>query len=208
MTNNDDMIDLFEQRLCEYTGSPYALVVDRCTNAIVLCLEYFKQKNDPYHIPNQTYMSVPMTMINYGYRVELSSIPWQGHYQIGRSNIYDYAVGFEKNMYKAGQIQCISFQQKKRLKIGKGGAILLDDHNMYKKLKRMRHDGRTTHLGTSQDIINNPNDILIGYHMNMTPDEAAKGLLLLNQIDEQYQLGSYKDYPNLAVLPCFKEYLQ
>jgi hypothetical protein len=149
-----------------------------------------------------------MTLINYGYNVWLGFEEWMGNYQIGTTNIYDYAVGFKKNMYIPGQVQCVSFQQKKRIPIGKGGAILLDDPVMYEKLKRMRHDGRTTHIGTNEDIIKNPNDILIGYHMNMTPDEAARGILLMNQLDDSnYVPGYFNNYPNLKELPCFKEYI-
>ena len=200
MNNNDDFITIFEEKLCKYTGSPYAVVVDRCTNAIVLCLEYKKEKQNTIDLPKQTYMSVPMTLINYGYKIALRNIEWQEKYQIGNTRIYDYAVGFQKNMYVSGQIQCL------RLAIGKGGAILLDDKNMYEKLKRMRHDGRTTHIGTNEDILKNSNDIMIGYHMNMSPEEASKGILLLNQLNENYTLGSYKDYIDLSNLNCLKEY--
>jgi dTDP-4-amino-4,6-dideoxygalactose transaminase len=208
MKNNDDFIVTFEEKLCEYTGSPFSVVVDRCTNAILLSLEYFKNKKETLFIPKQTYMSVPMTLINYGYNVKLIDYFWFGNYRIGNTNIYDYAVAFEKNMYKSGEIQCLSFQQKKRLSIGKGGAILLDDKNMARTLRRMRHDGRTTHIGTNKDMIENNEQIMIGYHMNMTPDEAAKGILLLNQITENYQVGSYKDYSDLSKLNCFKDYLK
>jgi hypothetical protein len=143
-----------------------------------------------------------MTLINYRYNVWLEFEEWSGHYQIGNTNIYDYAVGFEKNMYKAGEIQCVSFQQKKRLAIGKGGAILLDNREMYEKLKRMRHDGRDSSISTEVDADN----IIIGYHMNMTPDNAARGILLLNQLSEQYNLGTFKDYPNISKFKCLKDY--
>jgi dTDP-4-amino-4,6-dideoxygalactose transaminase len=208
MINNDDFIGIFEQRLCDYTGAPFAVAVDRCTNAILLALEYQKKKKQKIILPTHTYMSVPMTLINYGYNVWLEFEEWMNNYQIGNTNIYDYAVGFKQNMYIPGQIQCISFQQKKRVAIGTGGAILLDDPVMYEKLKRMRHDGRTTHIGTNEDIEKHANEIMIGYHMNMTPDGAAKGILLLNQLDERtYVPGYFKNYPNLTQLPCFKDYV-
>lgn len=207
MKNNDDFILNFEEKLCEYTGAPFSVVVDRCTNAILLALEYFKNKQETIFIPKHTYMSVPMTLINYGYNVKLIDYFWSGNYRIGNTNIYDYAVAFEKNMYKSDEIQCLSFQQKKRLSIGKGGALLLEDEKMAKILRRMRHDGRTTHIGTNKDIDDNNEKIMLGYHMNMSPDEAAKGILLLNQLTENYQLGSHKDYSDLSKLKCFKDYL-
>lgn len=202
MKNNNDFINLFEQRLCEYTGAPYAVVVDCCTNAILLALEYQRKRKQRIAIPTHTYISVPMTLINYGYNVWLEFEEWVGNYQIGNTNVYDYAVGFEKNMYKPGQVQCVSFQQKKRLAIGKGGAILLDDPVMYKQLKRMRHDGRDSSISVEQDADN----IIMGYHMNMTPDNAARGILLLNQLSENYTLGTFKDYPDVSRLNCLKDY--
>lgn len=202
MKNNNDFINLFEQRLCEYTGAPYAVVVDCCTNAILLSLEYHNKRRQRITIPTQTYVSVPMTLINYGYNVWLEFEEWAGNYRLGNTNVYDYAVGFEKNMYRAGQVQCVSFQQKKRLAIGKGGAILLDDPVMYQRLKRMRHDGRDSSISVEADA----NNIIVGYHMNMTPDNAARGILLLNQLSENYTLGTFKDYPDISKLNCLKDY--
>lgn len=207
MTNNDDFITAFEKRLQEYTGAPYVVAVDRCTNAILLALEYTKKKRQRITIPMHTYQSVPMTLINYGYNVWFRFEEWSGNYQIGNTNVYDYAVGFEKDMYVPGQVQCVSFHQKKRVAIGKGGAILLDDPVMYKALLRMRHDGRSTHMGTHEEIQKYPDEITIGYHMNMSPDEAAKGILLMNQLSGNYVNGTFKDYDNLTELKCFKDYL-
>jgi dTDP-4-amino-4,6-dideoxygalactose transaminase len=110
-------------------------------------------------------------------------------------------------MYVPGTVQCLSFQQKKRLAIGKGGAILLDDEEMYKTLRRMRHDGRETHLTTIEEMEQSLDNIILGYHMNMSPDEAAKGILLLNQLTDNYTNGSSLDYPDVSVLKCFNLYL-
>ena len=206
MINNDDFINLFEQHLCEFTGAPYAVVTDRCTNAIILSLEYNQNKKQALYVPNQCYLSVPMMMINYGYNVKFREDDWEGRYQIGNTNIWDCAVGFEKDIYIPGMVQCLSFQQKKRLSIGKGGAILLDDKTMYEKLKRTVRDGRAMGVSTEQEMAISLDTIIIGYHMNMTPDEAARGILLLNQLSPTYKNGSYLDYPDISVLQCFKDY--
>ena len=204
MNNNNEFVDIFERRLCEYTGAPYAIAVDRCTNAILLCLEYLtRYGNMPRHtinVPANTYISVPMTLMNYGYAVNLIDLPWVGHYQIGDTKVYDYAVGFDRDMFVPGQIQCLSFQQKKRLAIGKGGAILTDDHNLATALKRLRHDGRDSALPVVDDTIT-----MCGYHMYMSPDEAAKGILLINQPLPPYNPGSYVDYPDSRKIECMKE---
>ena len=201
--NNNDFVELFEQRLCEYTGAPYAVAVDRCTNAILLSLEYLNKRRQKIVLPKQTYLSVAMTLINYRYNIWLEDIEWIGNYRVGMTDVYDYAVGFEKNMYVPGQIQCVSFQQKKRLAIGKGGAVLLDNKQMYETLKRMRHDGRDSSKPVTQEGVE---DVIIGYHMYMSPDEATKGVLLLNQLKEDYTVGSHKDYPDMSKFKCLKDF--
>jgi dTDP-4-amino-4,6-dideoxygalactose transaminase len=200
INNNDDFLDIFEQKLCDYTGAPYAVVVDRCTNAILLSLKYLNITS--VSIPRWTYPSVPMTCINYGIDVTFNDDQWVGGYQLKGSNVYDRAVSFARDMYRPGQVQCLSFQQKKRLAIGKGGAILLDDADMYQTLRRMRCDGRDSRIHISQE---NPDNIIMGYHMNMSPDEAAKGILLLNQLSEDYTVGSAFDYPDISEWRCFND---
>jgi dTDP-4-amino-4,6-dideoxygalactose transaminase len=100
-------------------------------------------------------------------------------------------------MYNGGMV-CLSFQQKKSIPIGKGGAILLDNENDYKILKRMAWDGRDASKSVKEDMKN----IILGYHMNMIPDDAAKGVLKLNQYEGD-KIGSYADYPDISI--CFDE---
>ena len=207
MKNNQDFITIFEQRLCEFTGAPYAVATDRCTNAIILALKLTQHRKQKLTVPKRCYVSVPMMMDLYGYNVSFRDEEWRGAYEIGRTNIWDCAVGFEEGMYKPGQIQCLSFQQKKRLAIGKGGAILLDNPELAKKLKRYSMDGRDASISVEQELAQSPESIVIGYHFNMSPDEAAKGLLLLNQLKKDYTLGSYQDYPDITKLKCFRDYL-
>jgi dTDP-4-amino-4,6-dideoxygalactose transaminase len=93
---------------------------------------------------------------------------------------------------------CLSFQQKKALPIGKGGAILVPNKKAYEGLKRMAWDGRDASKSVKEDLPN----IILGWHMNMTPDDAAKGLLLLNQYKNtkiNNSQGSWLDYPNLDI---------
>lgn len=203
--NNDTFITQFEQQLAEYAGAPYAVVTDRCTNAIVLCLEYLRHTGYPMDtlaIPTNTYISVPMTLLNYGYNISLEHIQWAGQYQIGNTPVYDSAIGFDEGMYIPGSMQCLSFQQKKRLAIGKGGAILCDDKQAATTLRRMRHDGRDSSVPVVQDIEN----IIHGYHMNMSPAEAATGLLLLNQPLPPLELGGDWSYPDAHRIPSLSRY--
>lgn len=199
--NNNDFITLFERRLSEFTGAPYVVLTDSCSNAIFLCLKYF-QKYRSYDIssellliPEKTYISVPQSIINAGFTPIFNEKKWEQKYKIGDLPIYDYAVGFKKNIYKEGQFQCLSFQQKKTLNIGKGGAILLDNEDAYYTLKRMSWDGRDLSKSSTEDFP------IHGYHMNMIPDDAAKGVLILNQLDNKKikdGLKNYKFYKKLT----------
>lgn len=204
--NNDQFVAEFERRLCQFTNAPYAVAVDRCTNAILLSLLATTPITASITIPNRTYLSVPMTLRLHGYSICWSEDPWYGSYRIGGTLVHDCAVDFRQHMYAAGQIQCLSFHQKKHLPIGKGGAILTDDPELYQRLRRMRHDGRDSGLSVQQEIDSDPTKITMGYHMNMSPDEAARGILLLNQYSNIKPPGASADYPNISSIPILRTY--
>jgi dTDP-4-amino-4,6-dideoxygalactose transaminase len=192
--NNHFFIELFEKRLSEYTGAPYVVLVDSCTNAIFLSLilfkKYKKTKIKKITIPKRTYISVGQSVIHAGFKLKEKSIKWKGSYKLGKLPIYDCAVGLKPDMYYPGTYQCLSFQQKKAIGIGKGGAILLDNKEDYNLLKRLSWDGRDSSTSTKLD-----KNIILGYHMNMIPDDAAKGILLLNQYKfNKKDIKTYKDY--------------
>ena len=67
---------------------------------------------------------------------------WQYEYRLVSSNIWDSARAFDKGMYRAGTLQCLSFGHTKRLEIGHGGAILTNNKQNYTALKQMAYDGR------------------------------------------------------------------
>lgn len=194
-TNNHFFIELFEQRLREFTGAPYVVLTDSCTNAIFLSLVYLKRHKtvpDVVTIPSCTYIGVPQAIINAGIDVDTVYDRWVGQYYIQGTTVVDAAVGFTRNMYKKDMV-CVSFQQKKALAIGKGGAILLDDEQAYHVLKRMAWDGRDSSKSVAEDM----QHIIMGYHMNMTPDDAAVGVLKLNAYAGD-KIGSYADYPDVS----------
>lgn len=174
-----DKILKFEQALALYTGAPYAVMTDCCTHAIELCLRYDQVKSvklTPY-----TYLSIPMLMHKLGIDYEYLDHQWQrwiGEYLLVGTRIWDSARLCQKNMYRAGQIQCLSFGHNKPLQIGRGGAILLDDPDAYHAIIRMRYDGRDLNIQPWQD----QQTFCVGYHYKPTPEEAEIGLELLEQL--------------------------
>lgn len=209
MNNNDDFLEIFEKKLSKFTGAPYVVLTDRCTNAIFLSM-YYKiyyenRKISEIVLPSHTYMSVPMTLKNLlNLNIKFEEIHWKKRYKV-YDNIYDSAVMFEKDMYESGTIQCISFQQKKILPIGTGGAILLDDIKTYEILKKLSYDGRDRFYSDRELIEKNSENIICGFHMNMTPDQAAKGILLLNQPSQFQSIpNDWRNYSDLRQVKCFR----
>jgi dTDP-4-amino-4,6-dideoxygalactose transaminase len=183
--NPYDIIYEFEKRLAEYTGAPYVVTTDCCTHALELALRWYKKRH-PSHvpsikIPDQTYLSIPMMLEKVGLSFSITEEEWIGEYQLGPNlPIWDSARRLQKNMYEEETFKCLSFGHGKPLTIGKGGAILLDSREAYDWLIRARYDGR--------DLKVSPWDKehyeTLGFHYYMSPDQAAIGIVKLDQYKE------------------------
>ena len=183
-----DKIKEFEQALAQFTGAPYAVMTDCCTHAIELCLRYDRVKH--CSIPSHTYLSVPMTLHKLDIAFDYTDIEWLGEYQLTGTRVWDSARLLKQDMYRAGQLQCLSFGYGKPLEIGRGGAILTDDVEVYDTLIQQRYDGRDLTISPWE----NQKIFRIGYHYKPTIEEAVKGLELLSTVDQE---PKYKEYPNL-----------
>lgn len=195
MRNAFGVVAEFERRVAEYAGSKYAVAVDCCTSALFLCFKYHKVGLTV--CPARTYVSVPMAVIHAGGKVEFKDFHWRGVYQLHPYPIYDGAKRFTKGMYQGG-LQCLSFHTKKILNIGRGGMILTDDEEAVRWLKLARYDGREErHYGTA-DIKT------LGWHVYMMPDQAARGLTILDALPEHNE-DLTEDYPDLRTMPVFAD---
>lgn len=181
----------FEVALAEFTGAPFAIMTDCCTHAIELCLRHDKIRSCSFTA--YTYLSIPMTMHKLGIRYTLEDEKWIGEYQIHDTRIWDSARRLEENMYRPGQMQCLSFGHTKPLHIGRGGAILLDDEQAYRDIIRMRYDGRD--LNTSP--WETQGTFKVGYHYKPTPEEAVQGVALLEGIKFDRPKPIEVAYPDL-----------
>lgn len=181
----------FEVALAEFTGAPYAIMTDCCTHALELCLRHDKIRSCSFTA--HTYLSIPMTMHKLGIRYTLEDEKWIGEYQIHDTRIWDSARRLEENMYRPGQMQCLSFGHTKPLHIGRGGAILLDDEQAYHDIIRMRYDGRD--LNTSP--WETQGTFKVGYHYKPTPEEAVQGLALLEGVKLDKPKPIHVVYPDL-----------
>lgn len=169
----------FEKEISKYTGAPYAVAVDNCSNAIFLSLVYDKAKGREILIPSNTYPAVPNEIIHAGAIPKFHKFQARGAYQLGLTNVFDSALRFTHNMYKPGSYMCLSFTGPyKHLKLGKGGAILTDNEHAYNWFKKARFSGRSECSYHEDNFDDNP---VIGWNFYMMPEIAARGLLLIKQ---------------------------
>lgn len=198
-----DVVTIFEQKLAEYAGSKYAVCVDSCSNAMFLCLKYLNVTNTTITLPAHTYASTPMQCIHAGNRIKFVDQEWSGEYFLKPTPVVDAATRFRKNMYIPGSYYCVSFHHRKTLKIGKGGAIFTDDEKFVNWCRPMIYDGRHKYTMHSEDEYE-----CIGYHMYMTPEEAATGLVLLEEIsDLNNDTGNNLSYRDMRQQKVFWPYI-
>lgn len=198
-----DIVEIFEKKLAEYSGASYAVVTDCCSHAIFLSLKYVQAKGR-VTIPRNTYVSVPMQMIHAGLTPAFGDIRWTGLYEIGDTGVVDGAGRFTEGMYfGGGSLHTLSFQIKKRLPIGRGGAILTDSKAAYDWLKLASYDGRD--LRTPYDSERHVS--MLGWHYYMTPEDAARGIWLMDQLPrESADTMSWENYPDLSKMPFLSEF--
>jgi dTDP-4-amino-4,6-dideoxygalactose transaminase len=194
-----EAVTIFENKVAQFTGAPYAISVDCCSHGIFLAFQWHKKVMGNFNyskvvtIPAHTYASIPMQVRHAGFVPVLEEREWSGIYQLMPFPIWDAAVRWQKGMYHAGGFQVLSFQYKKRIPIGKGGMILTDNKEAADWFRLATYDGRD--LATSYD---DPNHIRFsGYHYYMTPEDAARGILLMDQIFEEGDSSDWTKYPDL-----------
>lgn len=205
--NPFDVVRQFEDALSDYTEAPYVVAVDSCTNALFLSLLYWRTgPSDRFgrkvvaNIPKRTYVGVPMAAKNAGYVIEWRDEDWRGAYHIGGTPVVDAAKRLRRGMYEPNTLMCMSFQAYKHLPIGRGGAILTDSASAAQKLRKMRLDGRTERARLQE-----PDSFdTLGYHMYMTPPDAARGMWLLSAAKDVYEDQTDK-YQDLSKIKLFND---
>jgi dTDP-4-amino-4,6-dideoxygalactose transaminase len=221
MMNPHKITAEFEKALCDYTGAPYAVAVDNCSNALFLALYYELNyrlliKNPTITIPSNTYPSVPNEIIHAGGRVEFArnhstffSMPEtfiRGAYQLWPTCIFDSSLRFTANMYTGGHM-CLSFTGPyKHLKLGKGGAILTDDEHAYKWFKKARFSGRSECSYHDDNFDDNP---VVGWNFYMPVETAARGLHMMPQFYDKEGRPKHNEdlclpYPDLSKFNLWK----
>jgi dTDP-4-amino-4,6-dideoxygalactose transaminase len=197
--NPYDIVKKLEEEMARYANAPYAVAVDSCSSALLLCCKYLKI-DDEVLIPKYTYPSVPCAVIHAGGKVKFDDWDWQtiGAYRLEPYHIVDSAKCLCRGMYNDGHLICLSFHGKKILPIGRGGMILTDSEHAYEWFRTARFDGRH-----EKPL---PDDTLagVGHHMIMLPEEAARGLELMQWLKDE-NIGDRDEYTDLSKYKFYTE---
>jgi len=201
-----EAIRQFEEEVARYAGSEYGVAVDSCTNAIFLSLQYLKSvgelhDGDVITLPSHTFLSVPCQLKHSGLRIQFCDIKWSGIYQLKPSRVYDCATRFTEDMFVGGNaLQCLSFQARKHLPIGRGGMVLTNDFNAVRWLRMARINGR--HEGVPRDL----DELEVcGWNMYLMAEQASRGLTLLGWIPKKNaDCGSSDAYADISKMKVFQ----
>lgn len=195
-SNPWQIIEQLERDLCAYTGAPHAVCVNSGSAALLLCLERFPPTL--VSIPKRTYASVPQEVLNAGHRINWIALDWRGEYQLWPLPVWDSARRMTSGMYRAGQMQCLSFAATKILGVEQGGAILLDDGDAAFDLRKARYDGRTPGVDPHVDVLSR------GHHCPMLPSIAAQLVLQLHHLPRDNDDLPFYDYPDQSKQAIFQ----
>lgn len=211
-----EIVTIFENRVAKFAGAKYAVAVDCCTHALELSLRYQLKigelvPGDVIAIPANTYVSAYWLIKQIGLCPYVTETPWAGLYLLAGSRVLDAAVRWCDKMYKYVEqmmppedlppMMCLSFQIKKRIPIGRGGMVLTDDKAAADWIRLASYDGRD--LSTPYD---SPGHVKIaGFHYYMIPEDAARGLILMESVKEEGDSGGWQNYPDIRQMLNLKQ---
>lgn len=204
-----DIVAAFEDRVAARFGAKHGVAVDCCTHAIFLSIKYWQAVD--YHetgsasthavVPARTYVSVPFALMHAGLTPLFEDYDWaaQGYYPLVPFLVYDAAKAWRTlpGNLRSTPLYCLSFHAKKHIPIGRGGMVITDDSDAAAWLRRARYDGRDG-VPFDQERIS-----AVGYHMYLTPEQAARGLHLMDLYPNGVEIQS-EVYPDLREMPVFK----
>lgn len=194
-------VTLFEQKIAEFFGAPFAVATDSCTHALELCLRYTKANG--IQPPCKTYLSIPMLANKLNIKLawdETKDHNWVEKYCLV-NNIFDAATMWRNGSYIHHTFMCISFQYQKHLSLGRGGMIICSNKYDAEQLKKMSYDGRLPGIPWREQHIDT-----MGYHYYMTPETAQLGLdKLQTAIDTPPRIWDSNMYPDVSKMKVFNK---
>ncbi|MDC1216936.1 DegT/DnrJ/EryC1/StrS family aminotransferase [Flavobacteriaceae bacterium] len=189
-------VELFENKIAEFFGAPYAVAFDSCTHGIEACLYLTKAKK--IIAPKRTYISIPFLAKKMNISLGWKDENWQDYYYL-TEKIIDAAVLWKPKSFINGTFMSLSFQFQKHLSLGRGGAVLCSNIQEYEALKKLSYDGRLPNIPWRQQNIQT-----FGLHYYMTPETAQMGIdRLEDAISSTPKKWIVTDWPDLTLLKVF-----
>lgn len=199
----------FEKALMEYSGAPYAVGVDSCSNALALCCQYRQVKAFlEIEIPAITYPSVAAAVVHAGGRIKFDGRKWQhlGWFVLQPTGIVDSAKYLARNMFNEIKdivgdpfiYVCLSFHGKKSIPIGRGGMVLTNDEEGARWIRVARFDGR------HEKYLQEDQLEMAGWNYYMTPEQASRGLVLMQWLTD-FNVLEADPYTDLSQYKFFTE---
>lgn len=191
----------FEAALCDYTGARFAVTTNSCTSAILLACAWYRKVYPTGYVsmPKRSYVGVPASIKHAGFEVTFRDEEWSGEYQLSPLPVWDSARRTTSDMYRHGQMQCLSLHWAKILGLQQGGVILHDNPTADEWLRRARFDGRTEGVDPAEDSID-----FCGWHCYLSPEIAALGLMKLSLLPMHNEDLKNSNYPDLSLMKAFK----
>ena len=196
MSNPHQITRDFEKAVAEYCGSRFAVAVNSCTAALLLCCAYHEVGE--VEIPKRTYVGVAQSILNAGGTVRFRDERWSGAYRLEPYPIVDAARRFTTGMHERGDFTCISLHVSKICGVDQGGVILHDDPDADPIFRKMRFDGRTEGVHPKFDTFSR------GFHCYLSPSVAAQALWKLASLPRHNADLPNDDYGDLSLSPVFQ----
>lgn len=108
-----------------------------------------------------------------------------------------------QSLYNPKVYMCTSHHWNKILGIQQGGCILHNDGDTDAWFREARFDGRVENVKI-KDQVAQDDVTTLGYHMYMSPEIAAEGLVRLSHLSRINPDMPRDDYPDLSNLSIFK----
>ena len=67
------IVQMFEEEVAHYTGAPYAVSVNSCTNALFLACRWVGMEEHEVTLPKRTYLSPPQSVQQAGGKLACGS---------------------------------------------------------------------------------------------------------------------------------------
>ena len=155
-------------------------------------------------ITNKTKVIIPVHVSGRGNNIkEICKIAKKNKIDVIEDSAEAFMSKYEsKFLGTYGKIGCYSFAPNKIITMGQGGLIVTNDKKIYKKLLKLRDQGRTNSVMTGEDEYDT-----IGFNFKITNMQGALGISQLRDIKSRIKIlkRNYKFYKdNLITNKNFK----